>query len=249
VTVTDWRGEYYNNRDLSGAPVLVRTDAAVHFDWGAGAPAAGMAVDNFSVRWRRDLNLAAGTYRFYAYTDDGVRLWVDGVLIIDQWVDGLTTHTADVVLADGIHNLRMEYYEHAGNALAQLAWERLGSFPDWKGEYFDNPSLAGLPVLVRNDVGVSFDWGPDSPGPGVPADNFSARWTRSLKFEEGVYPFRVVVDDGARLWVDDELVIDGWRTGEPKGYTEEVWLDDGTHRLRLEYFDFRYDAQVHLSWE
>ena len=58
-----------------------------------------------------------------------------------------------------------------------------------------------------------------------------------------------MVDDGARLWVDDELVIDHWRTGVPKGYTGEIALDEGLHHLRLEYFEFRYGAQVHLSWE
>jgi uncharacterized protein YgiM (DUF1202 family) len=251
VTVTGWRGEYYNTPNLSGAPALVREDAAVNFDWGPGAPAAGMFVDDFSIRWTRVVSLAAGTYRFYAHVDDGVRLWVDEASLIDQWHDSqATTYTADVQLAEGMHSLRMEYYDHIGNALAQLAWERPDSYPDWKGEYFNNPSLSGVPVLVRNDVGINFDWGPDSPGPGVPADDFSARWSRALHVDEdGVYHFRVVVDDGARLWVDDELVIDRWRTGVPKGYSVEVWLEEGDHRLRLEYFEFRYDAQVHLDWE
>jgi uncharacterized protein YgiM (DUF1202 family) len=251
MTVTGWRGEYYNTPDLSGTPVLVREDAAVNFDWGAGAPAAGMFADDFSIRWTRVVNLAAGTYRFYAHVDDGVRLWVDEASLIDQWHEGqATTYTAAVQLAEGMHSLRMEYYDHIGNALAQLAWERPDSYPDWKGEYFNNPSLSGVPVLVRNDVGINFDWGPDSPGPGVPADDFSARWSRTLHIDEdGVFHFRVVVDDGARLWVDDELVIDRWRTGVPKGYSAEVWLEEGEHRVRLEYFEFRYDAQIHLGWE
>ena len=60
---------------------------------------------------------------------------------------------------------------------------------------------------------------------------------------------RLTFDDGARLYVNDELVIDAWRTGAPKGFSGEIELDEGTHRLRLEYFDARYDAQVHLSWE
>jgi hypothetical protein len=206
-------------------------------------------ADNFSVRWSRDVSATAGTYRFYVYVDDGVRLWVDETILIDAWYDGLNSHTADIFLADGTHSLRLEYYEHTGNALAQLAWERPDAYPDWKGEYFNNPSLSGVPVLVRNDPGVSFDWGGDSPGPGVPADDFSARWTRNWQFEAGTYSFRVVVDDGARLWVDDELVIDRWRTGVPKGYTGEIALDEGPHHLRLEYFEFQYGAQVHLSWE
>jgi PKD repeat protein len=250
VTIRDWRGEYYNNQNLSGNPVLVRNDVSVNFDWGAGVPSSGMPADGFSVRWSRDASLTAGTYRFYAYVDDGVRLWVDGVLVMDRWHDSApTTYTVDVYLTDGQHSLRMEYYEHTGGALAQLAWERLEHYPDWKGEYYSNPDLGGVPALVRNDVGVTFNWGPNSPGPGVPADNFSARWSRSWHFSSGTYRFKVVVDDGARLWVDDRLVIDRWRVGEPNAYTGDVTLSEGTHRLRLEYFEFRYDAQVHLSWE
>ncbi|MEW5959517.1 MAG: PA14 domain-containing protein [Chloroflexota bacterium] len=120
---------------------------------------------------------------------------------------------------------------------------------DWLGEYYDNPRLSGPPVLVRNDAAVLFGWGPDSPGPGLPADNFSARWRRDLHFSAGVYRFRVLVDDGARLWIDDQLIIDRWRTGPPESDSAEVALAEGTHRLRLEYFDYIYDAQVHLKWE
>jgi len=250
VAISHWRGEYYSNRNLSGAPALVRNDVDVHFDWGAGAPAAGMLADNFSARWSRTVSFVGGTYRFYAHVDDGVRLWVDGALVIDEWHDSApTSYHADVSLADGTHSLKMEYYEHTGNALAQLAWEQLETYPDWKGEYYNNPNLSGLPVLVRNDAGVDFGWGPNSPGPGVPADNFSARWSRTMHFSAGTYRFRVLVDDGARLWVDDRLVIDNWRAGEPKEYTAEITLTEGTHSLRLEYFEFRYDAQVHLRWE
>ncbi len=249
VAISDWRGEYYNNRHLSGAPALVRNDVDIHFDWGADAPATGMLADNFSARWSHTMHFPAGTYRFYTHVDDGVRLWVDGALVIDQWHDSApTTYSADVYLTDGIRSLKMEYYEHTGNALAQLAWERLETYPDWKGEYFNNPSLSGLPVLVRNDVGVAFGWGPDSPGPGVPTDNFSARWSRTMHFPAGTYRFKMLVDDGARLWVDDRLVIDAWRSGDPESYSAEVTLKEGSHSVRLEYFEFRYDAQVHLTW-
>jgi hypothetical protein len=157
VTVTGWRGEYFANRDLAGKPAQVRDDPQLSFDWEASAPADGLPVDDFSVRWTRNLNFSAGTYRFYAHVDDGVRLWVDGKPVIDQWHDSPpTTYTADVPLAEGKHELLMEYYEHTGNAVAQLAWEQLQDYPDWRGEYYDNPSLSGAPVLVRNDASIDF---------------------------------------------------------------------------------------------
>jgi hypothetical protein len=246
--VGGWRGEYFANRDLAGAPALVRVDTQIDFDWGSGAPASGMPADDFSVRWTQDLDFSAATYRFYVYVDDGVRLWVDGALVIDQWHESVPTNYAvDLFLAEGGHHVRMEYYEQSGMAVAQLAWEALKTYPDWRGEYYDNPSLAGAPVLVRNDVTIDFYW-PESPGPGVPPDDFSARWTRTLDIPAGIYIFSVVVDDGARLWVDDELIIDGWRPGPPEGYSAEIGLSDDPHTIRLEYFEFRYGAQLFLSY-
>jgi len=250
VVITDWQGEYYNNSTLSGAPALVRNDVSVNFDWGTRASAPGINADNFSVRWIRSFNFPAGTYRFYTRVDDGVRLWVDGALVIDRWHDtSLATYHADVNLTNGSHSLRMEYYERTGTAIAQLAWEWLEAYPDWKGEYYNNPNLSGVPVLVRNDPALQFSWGPSSPGSDVPADNFSVRWTRDLYFSAGTYRFKVLVDDGARLWIDGNLLIDQWHASDSSIYTGEKTLSEGFHSVRLEYFDLRYDAQVRLDWE
>ncbi|HEX9074685.1 MAG TPA: PA14 domain-containing protein, partial [Anaerolineae bacterium] len=78
----------------------------------------------------------------------------------------------------------------------------------WRGEYFGNPGLAGTPALVRDDPSVIFDWGTGAPGPGLPSESFSARWTRSLWFGEGLYRLYVRADDGVRLWVDGQLIVD-----------------------------------------
>jgi PKD repeat protein/uncharacterized protein YraI len=250
VVISDWRGEYYNNPHLSGAPVLVRNDVSVSFDWGTGSPGPGVPADDFSARWSRNLNFPAGTYRFYVWVDDGVRLWIDGNLVIDQWRDNAPTiHSADVSLTEGVHSLRLEYYEHSGSALAQLTWERLENYPDWKAEYYNNPNLSDAPVLLRNDISVNFDWGSGSPGPGVPVDNFSVRWSRSLSFPAGTYRFYMRVDDGVRLWIDGNLVIDQWHDSAPTTYTADVTLTDGWHSLRMEYYERRGDALAQFAWE
>ncbi|GAB4539413.1 MAG: hypothetical protein Kow0063_28190 [Anaerolineae bacterium] len=250
LVIQDWRGEYYDNPTLNGNPALVRNDVAINFDWRGGSPAAGLPADNFSARWTRNLSFQAGTYRFYAYVDDGARLWVDGMLVIDQWHDSPPTiYSADVNLSEGAHSLRMEYYEHAGDALAQLTWERLESYPDWKAEYYANRRLNGDPVLVRNEVEIDHNWGTVSPGGNVPADNFSARWTRKVNFEDATYLFRVRVDDGVRLWLDDTLIIDDWRDGSPRLIEAERQVSQGKHWIEVEYYEHTGGALIEVSWK
>jgi hypothetical protein len=102
-TINNWRGEYYNNKNLSGSPVLIRDDAAINFDWNNGSPLPGLvSTDNFSVRWTRNLNMTSGRYQFTVATDDGVRLWVNNALIIDNWKDQpLTTKMAEIEIPNG----------------------------------------------------------------------------------------------------------------------------------------------------
>ncbi len=249
--ITDWRGAYFTNPNLQGQPALIRNDPQINFEWGMGGPASGFPADNFSVQWTRSLNFEQGHYRFYARVDDGVRLWIDNQLVIDQWRDsGPVTYAAEVYLTGGVHSIRMDYYERIGWSLAQLRWERLqASYPDWKGEYFNNPSLNGSPVLVRNDPWIDFNWGSGSPGPNIPSDNFSARWTRTWRFDSGDYRFYLKVDDGARLWVDDQMLIDQWRDGGTTTFMADRRLEGGDHRLRLEYYDRAGNAEVRLWWE
>ena len=119
-----WKGSYYAVRDLSGLPLFQRDDPVIRFNWGSGSPRSDIPADNFSVRWTRKLVFSqAGSYRFRVEADDGVRLWVDGVLVADRWRDGYSLDTPVVVLSAGSHDLRLEFYERTGGALAQLSWE------------------------------------------------------------------------------------------------------------------------------
>jgi hypothetical protein len=127
VPSNNWRGEYFNNRTLSGSPAVVRDDGTgfIDFDWGGDSPgsACGIGVNNFSARWTRTVNFAAGTYRFTVTGDDGIRLYVDGQLMLDKWFDQApTTYTVGAPLTAGDHDLRFEYYENGGGAVARLSW-------------------------------------------------------------------------------------------------------------------------------
>ncbi len=117
-----WKGEYFNNEDLSGAPVVVRDDSAIDFDWDHGSPQAGVINDDhFSVRWSRNIYFQGSLWRFKTTTDDGVRLWVDGDLVIDQWRTMRNeSFETKIWLDEGVHAVRMDYFDRTGNASALL---------------------------------------------------------------------------------------------------------------------------------
>lgn len=105
---------------------MARDEAEINHDFGLGSPDPRIPADDFSARWMASIQLMAGTYRFTAETDDGVRLYIDNVLVIDQWREqARTAHSVDVVLAGGTHSIRMEYFDHLGFAFARLSWERI----------------------------------------------------------------------------------------------------------------------------
>lgn len=247
---SSWMGEYYSNTNLSGAPALYRDDAALSFEWGQASPAPNLPADAFSARWRRTISLNAGTYRFYASSDDGVRIWLDDRLIIDQWHDASNiTYEAELLLAGGNHTLRVEYYENFGNARIRVWWEEVGQYPQWRADYFANNSLYGSPVLTRNDSEINFNWAQLDPAIGLPADDFSVRWTRTVNFSDGVFRFHALVDDGLRIFIDDVLVLNEWRESSLREVTADAQLANGPHRVRVEYFEKNGVARVHVWWE
>ncbi len=253
--IMNWLGEYYNNMQLSGSPALVRDDSQIDFDWGTGSPAPQINNDNFSVRWTRQVNLNPGRYRFETTTDDGVRLWVNGQIVIDRWYDQAeTTYYAEIDVPGGATSIKMEYYENAGMAVAELHWQPVGGTTppppqNWKGEYFTNMTLSGTPALVRDDQQIQFNWGYGSPVASIPSDNFSVRWTRNLNLEPGRYRFSATTDDGVRLWVNNQMVIDAWYDHAVQTFTADVDVAGGSIPVKMDYYENFERAEARLSWQ
>lgn len=246
-----WRGEYFANPDLAGTPAVVRSDPGLNFQWALGAPDPALPADGFSVRWSRRIPFEGGSYRFVAEANGGLRLTVGDKVVIDQWQDDGTTSvlTAVTELAQGEHDVVVAFSDRQGDALVNLRWETVESFADWRGEYFANPSLAGEPVVVRNDPALDFDWGEASPMPGpIPADEFSVRWTRTLQFAGGSYRFSMIANDGARLLVDNLIVIDAWSGRSDQPVTADMQLTEGDHQISVVFFDNAGPARVIVGW-
>jgi len=254
---TQWIAQYFNNPYLQGAAVVTRYENAINYDWGYGSPDPAVPFDYFSARWTASLPFSAATYRFTMTVDNGLRLFIDDLPVVNQWqVAAPTTYVIDVPLAAGIHTLRVEYFSWAGPSLAQISYNvAIGPPPlqnqTWYGEYFSNPNLQGAPSLVRDDgaSGINFNWTNTTPTNNIGHDNYSVRWTRQLYFPGRPYTFYLTVDDGARLFIDNNLIIDSWQTQAVKTIRQNVDLTEGPHTLRLEYFQATGNAVISLTWD
>jgi len=116
-------GEYYDNIDLTSLKAT-RIDPTINFNWGLKSPDPLVGPDTFSVRWTGQVAAKfSETHTFYALSDDGVRLWVNGQLIIDKWIDQKAENQGSVALTSGrMYDIKVEYYENGSGAIAQLSW-------------------------------------------------------------------------------------------------------------------------------
>ncbi|ARK09617.1 PA14 domain-containing protein [Fibrella sp. ES10-3-2-2] len=123
---TGLRADYFNNTTMTAPIVLTRTDATINFDWGTGSPSPGINTDYFSVRWTGQVKApVTGSYTFSTTTDDGVRLWVNGKLLVDDW-NGRAVKTNNgptiLLVAGQRYDIRMEYFDNIIGAVAKLQW-------------------------------------------------------------------------------------------------------------------------------
>jgi len=261
-------GRYFANVTLAGNPVLTRTEA-VDFGWGSGSPGAGVPTNNFSVRWSgRIVMPTAGSYRFQTVSDDGIRLWVGGQLVINNWSDhaAATNTSAALTFAAGQQvDVVMEYYEKGGSAVARLRWLTPGAgsyvaipaaqlMPAGAGlaaAYYGDAALSGAALLTRTEA-VDFDWAAGSPGAAVPADGFSARWSGSIVVPAtGIYRLRTISDDGVRLSVAGVVRIDNWTDhGPTTDTTVDLSLTAGQRvPIVLDYYERTGGATIRLQWQ
>jgi len=185
-----------------------------------------MDGDTFSARWEgRFRSPVTGAVTFTAEVDDGVRLWIDGTLIIDRWLVQPGAYSATVSMVAGKkYDIRVEYFENLGDATARLYWTYPGQakqiIPASAFTHFEVPLKAGLqvdyfegaaregglwrlasPEITATDVKVDSAWGSSSPKGLTSPDTFGAVWTGKIKVPtSGNYKFAVRGDDAMQLW-------------------------------------------------
>ncbi|MBL7188297.1 MAG: carbohydrate binding domain-containing protein [Phycisphaerae bacterium] len=166
------------------------------------------------------------------------------------------THTPGTLEREKTYYWRVDEFDgattHTGNVWSFTVAREGGGL---KAEYFDNRNLAGEPILTRVDPQIDFDWGngdvpgENSPDTTIPVDEFSARWSGELEVDiTDAYTFTIGANNGFRLFLDGELIIDYW-DGAGTGRSDPIELVAGTsHSVRMEYYESVAGANAQLSW-
>jgi glucose/arabinose dehydrogenase len=161
------RSDYYDDLNFTGN-LITRIDSTINFNWNNGSPDPSMGADNFTVRWTGGIQTGfSETYTFYTYTDDGVRLWIDDQLLIDKWIDQSPREWSGqkLLTAGQRYNIKMEFYERGGGAVATLSWQSASQPKQIIPKNFLYYSSSTLPVelisftgKVKNENSVFLSW-------------------------------------------------------------------------------------------
>ncbi len=280
-----WRAEFFPNRDLrnewpafssvSGWDAL--TSERLNFNWGYGGPTnpidgTPFPVDDFSARFTRTFsNLAPGNYRISARVDDGVKIFVNNQLEIDDWRLGSVRPIDKILTLAGDAYVVVEYFEQVGEATLEFSLTPVStnyvppapSSPPvsnlpiptdgWRVQYFNGTSPVGAPAyettIARAWDGsmLSEQWGPGGP-PGVASDYFFVRYEGKFQFEAGDYGFTTQSDDGVRVWVNDLHPINKWWDGWSTETGNIQRIGPGYHTVRIEYYEKTGDARIKVWW-
>lgn len=253
-----WTTEIFDNPYLIGPAKVTRQDSSIALNWGANSPGNGVPADNFSARLATDVNLSAGTYRFFIRADDGVHMYVDFQSVLNTWDNPRPNEvlSVDVTVQNGSHHIQIDYREAIGDAYIYVSWANAATNPttpnfpvpatpvttpvttgSWTGEYFPNVNLTGSASAIVSEASPTHNWAAISPFPSMSADNFSVRWSSTQYLDGSTYQVSVSADDGIRVYVDNVITIDQWHDASAQTYTALLNLAAGNHTFRVEYYE------------
>jgi chitodextrinase len=211
----------------------------------SGLATTGASQTSISVSWT-------------ASTDDvgiaGYDLYRDGTKVDSA---SATSYTFGGLSCGKSYALAVEARDAAGNRSAAPAiTASTAACPPlscpaggYSAHYYGNMTLAGTPALQRCESAINHGWGSGSPGPAVPADRFSARWTGTFSFAAGSHEFTATADDGIRVWVDGTPLIDSWKDQPPTTYRAMRILTAGEHVVKVEFYENGGGAVARVGWQ
>ena len=240
------RGHYYGNAEFSGTPLTTAIDTEIDYFWGQGAP-EGVEHDYFSIRWTGQLQVKeSGRYIIAITSDDGSRLYIDDELLIDNWGDhAMATETGIIELEAGVaRNLRLDFYEHAGDAGVKLLWQRLEAEPLTQAVAAAESSDAAVLFVGFSDQHETE--GRDRSSNALPDDQIELINAVTAVNSNVV----VVLNSGAGILMSDWQakvpgILQAWYPGEQGGVAlAEILLGNVNPSGKLVTTFFRYESDL-----
>ncbi|WP_311315881.1 PA14 domain-containing protein [Niallia sp. MER 6] len=254
LTTNSWLNIFYPNKNVSGSGKVKGTTSTVQNVWKKNAPMAGIPANGFSASFLKKI---AGNKDYFVstYADDGIRVKVDGNTIINRWKNSSGSYDKGLItnLNANQHIIQADYYDNSSNAYVFADVQPLGN---WIAYYYNNKNLSGVPVTAKavnnsNSMTLTQDFGKNAPASGVNKDGFSARYITAKRLDAGEYVIRGLSDDGVRVYIDGQLVIDQWQNGSYREKATKVSIPNtkngNIHWIEVRYYDNKSTAKFQFS--
>ncbi|MEC2870080.1 PA14 domain-containing protein [Bacillus bombysepticus] len=281
VPFDSWLAYYYPNKNLEGLPIDAKVlppmgvNGILLENNGVGAPTAKVPADGFSARYTTVKRLPAGEYVIRGRADDGIRVLIDGKVVLDRWTASAFREDARVIkIEDGtaswafgnsneknIHLIEVQYLEESNVSHVEFDiqefWDSYYFEPKdgWLAAFYNNKDLQGPGIVKGGRTSLNkidklqFNWGSESPDPGIQKDNFSALFMKVEDFEPGMYEFEVKADDGVIVTVNNfNKIIDSWVPSAGEVRKKQVYLS-GKTRISVKYLELEGDANIQLNYK
>ncbi|MFS0775275.1 PA14 domain-containing protein [Neobacillus sp. 3P2-tot-E-2] len=266
VPFDSWLAYYYPNENVSGMPANARIVSPtgdlkmLSEDFGTTSPVAGVGPAHFSARYTTAKHITPGTYILRAKADDGIRVYLDGKLVVDRWTNSgyredsikldISNRTDAQAGEQDVHWIEVQYYNATDIGKVEVAVEPFEGaiVNNWIEEIYPNQDLMGTPFIYGGKNGLTqitdlnYNWTNNMPHPSVTGQNFSTRFTKKMTFEAGTYLFEAKADDGVRVLVDNQPIINNWaNVGTSRN---AIYLNAGEHTITVEYNQKLSDAYL-----
>ncbi len=271
---TGLTGQYFSGSSFT-TPLAVTSNDNVNFDWVKGRPDQVVPFGVFGARWTGKIQATVtGTYTFYTNANAGTSLTVNGVSLFNTL--GSTSNAQNsgtiALVAGQQYSLQLDYLSRgSGAAKVQLLYSAPGVkkqvipasvlFPDTTvalpasnaltGTYYLGQNFA-VPVLTRADKSINYTWNGTTPDQVIPsADTYSVRWLGTIVAPEtGSYTFQTITDDGVRLYINGNLIINDFNDHPAKSDLGKITLTAGqSYPVRMDYYEDHIYANAVLSWK
>jgi len=268
VPINQWLAYYYPSTNPNGVPVNSRVIQAenLSLDYGYNSPMSNVPKDNFSARFVTAKRLPAGEYVIRTQVDDGVRVYIDGKLVIDRWTGGnfvedavkinISDRNTNISAEKNIHFIEVLYLEKTGKSKINVSIAPVfQAIPtnSWLGTFYPNEQLTGLGVVsggngsINSISQIKFNWGKNSPIKNINADNFSASFIKKISGNQD-YFVQTFADDGVRVSVNGKKPIDKWHTSAGELHQGLITgLGSGHHDVQVDYFERGGNAFVYAD--